>query len=481
VYGIFAKYLYAESDALGIVMVGGKERGTVFYIGKLDGEDLFLGAGHLTGRKRKVKIKVRSGENITTLEGLVVRTTNRAINTERSGRLSDPRILDDITLIRITGGDRAALGHIKPVDINKRADLKRNKWLPSYVLRLNFSGGRARRIDKTVTKGLAGTKILEDDRKEIYRLTPALEHGNSGSPAFTDDGRFLGIAFARSEDSALGLTWVIPAKRVNDFVEKAMGKHKIPSTGKSTSDNLLPVAVPTPVDTKPEVPVKEGSLDIPLDIGFTDTVMPLLKDIGDPEDVAVNIVGAIKGLSVRHRVTLIFDADIGKRQNLKKMSEVIRLIARLKKDEPLLRHLDVIMVKPEDICARAEEETGNGSHVFVFSLLNNSQGTEEVDRNLKKREFAEMEKISVVSYIDETGFPEEAYYPLAEIVAIALVSRSDAASLERAREDSGVVNILSINEDGPALIFTLFPDAELMDIQSLAKRYGNIIRALKNA
>ncbi|MFH1878030.1 MAG: hypothetical protein ABH883_04415 [Candidatus Omnitrophota bacterium] len=81
--------------------------------------------------------------------------------------------------------------------------------------------------------------------------------------------------------------------------------------------------------------------------------------------------------------------------------------------------------------------------------------------------------------IDEKGFPENAYYPLMEIVTIRLAEFLWPGLVIDKLKDLEKLNIRNIKKEKNYMVFYLLPDAKLMDPRELAAKYATLSRIMK--
>jgi len=156
------------------------------------------------------------------------------------------------------------------------------------------------------------------------------------------------------------------------------------------------------------------------------------------------------------------------------------------KDNPayskILKNLEII-VKPADSMAEALEEPlkDPNANIFVFA-----SAREEIKAKLSRLD----NKVSSV-YIEEEKFEGNAYYPLIQVVLLALthymkrpltgVEATKAVNSVEGAIDLQEMNIDSLRVEGPSLIVRLLPNAKRLETGELIKRYASILPFLESA
>ena len=171
-------------------------------------------------------------------------------------------------------------------------------------------------------------------------------------------------------------------------------------------------------------------------------------------------------MALMRKVVLAFDPKLGGMHSAK-IRAVFEVIEELKKNpkfEKFLRTRNIeVLPKLKDIDRFAGVES---AEVFVFT---GDDKDIPVAGNVH------------TAIVNEKGFPANAYYPLAEIVAITLSNFLDSDTLPKAVMIAGKLNIDSIIEADGRLIFTLLPGAAELDTQVLVKRYARLKDLLRDA
>jgi hypothetical protein len=191
-----------------------------------------------------------------------------------------------------------------------------------------------------------------------------------------------------------------------------------------------------------------------------------LRDLESEDQVVQTIVEKILSMALTKKVVLAFDPRLGGMHSAK-IRAVFEVIEELKKDpkfEKFLRTRNVeVLTKLNDVTKFAGADN---AEVFVFA--GDSLGIPAA-ANVH------------TTIIDEKGFPSNAYYPLAEIVAITLANFLDSSTLDRAKAIANKLNIESITEADGHLVFTLLPSAKEHEFQELVRRYARLKELLRNA
>jgi serine/threonine protein kinase len=190
-------------------------------------------------------------------------------------------------------------------------------------------------------------------------------------------------------------------------------------------------------------------------------------------------------LAFSGKVVLAFDKNIAQRQDQAPLGRLVEVLNELKDDpryRKILKNLVIITAPAEELSNKlkvyAEDKNAK---VFVFA-----------DASDDTREKLGQIPSGVNSvYIDEKDFQPRAYYPIAEIVVIALSQYCDrlikegdiatALNIDGRSFDLAALNIGSLKVDNGVLIVKLLPASEQHDMQMLIKRYAAIREFLEAA
>ncbi|MFQ5952792.1 MAG: hypothetical protein ACE5JK_05235, partial [Candidatus Omnitrophota bacterium] len=202
----------------------------------------------------------------------------------------------------------------------------------------------------------------------------------------------------------------------------------------------------------------------------------VLRDLTKDEEFPLRLLEMLIGLNCNNRVVLAFDEKLAEGRDGKPLRSFLKAIENLKKNKRykrILQNLEVIPAPVEELPSLLEGYAGKkNTKVFTFA------------RKIKEAQEAlnVLEAIDGVQtvYIDENNIPQNAYYPLAEIVTITLAQIFNPGIVEgKFRMNLDKINIESVKREGKAIIFTLLPEAEELNYQKLIKRYAKFKRFLK--
>ena len=190
-----------------------------------------------------------------------------------------------------------------------------------------------------------------------------------------------------------------------------------------------------------------------------------LRDLTNEGQLAQTIVEKVLSIALTKKVVLVFDERLGSGQSVRMFRDFKYMILELKKNPKLAKLLQNLIVKTN--LESAEAFAGEkDAEVFVFTA--------------DEKYMASSGNIHA-SIINEKGFPMNAYYPLAEIVAITLSNFLDTNTLLEAIVIARKINISSIDLADGRLVFTLLPSAKEHEIQELVQRYARLKDLLRNA
>ncbi|MGB2600176.1 MAG: hypothetical protein WBC99_07010, partial [Candidatus Omnitrophota bacterium] len=220
---------------------------------------------------------------------------------------------------------------------------------------------------------------------------------------------------------------------------------------------------------------------------YTDHDTKVLSDLLDKEELPKCLLEMLVGLNSNNKVVFAFDEKLAKGRDGKPFQSFLKAIDNLKnnkKYEKILQNLIIIPASVEKIPALLKEYKGQ-KHTKVFTFAREIKEAKDALSDIEK-----IDDFQVV-YINENKMPEDAYYPLAEIVTITLaqafapgiINADDIKSLIEGKLKIRLaeLNIDTVRREGKALIFTLLLDAKKMNYQQLIKRYAELKRFLKSA
>jgi len=201
---------------------------------------------------------------------------------------------------------------------------------------------------------------------------------------------------------------------------------------------------------------------------------PVLRDISEKSELSQNLAELLASISLNKKTVLAFDDEIARSQGRGALS-VFEELEKIKKESGLLRNLEIVKAPAGKLPGKLTPYIEEGSQIFTFALLKN------------KTEISKLPKNIALTYIDETRFPDSAYYPLAQIVAITLARHMRSGGINDLvsnRESLAKFNVKSIRpdpEDRSILIFKLLPKARRLETSELMKQYAAIKEFLRAA
>jgi len=206
---------------------------------------------------------------------------------------------------------------------------------------------------------------------------------------------------------------------------------------------------------------------------------PFIYGMLEAKGVALNFRNKLFSALVSKKVVLAFEDGIGEGDSamiLDVFEKIKREVERLKeaetdktqklKYERFLRNLTIITASSEKLPEEVSAHFDKNTEVFVFARKSEREKLEEIEPKVHS------------TYIDETEYKWDTYYPLPEIVTIALSQYLDSSTLDNVSDTLKSLNIKSTIDDFGALIFTLLPNAKVYDRPGLIKKHAATKRAL---
>ena len=201
---------------------------------------------------------------------------------------------------------------------------------------------------------------------------------------------------------------------------------------------------------------------------------PALRDISDKSELSQNLAELLASISLNKKTVLAFDDQIARSQGRGAIS-IFDELEKIKKASGLLKNLEIVKAPAGKLSGKLTPYIEEGSQIFTFALLKNRADLGKLPKNI------------ALTYIDETRFPDSAYYPLAQIVAIALARHMGSSGINDLVTDRKALakfNVKSIRpdpEDRSVLIFKLLPKARRLETSELMKQYAAIKEFLRAA
>jgi hypothetical protein len=220
---------------------------------------------------------------------------------------------------------------------------------------------------------------------------------------------------------------------------------------------------------------------------YLDHDYDVLKSLTDEVEFPASFLEMLIGLSCNNEVVFTFDKKLAEGRDENPLRNFLKAIENLKRNpkyKKILQNLIIIPASVDKIPSILEEYKGK-KHTKVFTFAREAKEA--------RGALSEIEAVKnfQVVYINENGMDPSAYYPLAEIVAIALaqvfspslIANKDTEYLAGFRElhQLAGVNIKAVRREGKAIIFTLLPNAKALSYQELIQRYAKLKRFLKAA
>jgi len=203
------------------------------------------------------------------------------------------------------------------------------------------------------------------------------------------------------------------------------------------------------------------------------------------EDLAQSLKGSLASLLFNEKVILAFEDSLARQQDqgpLRKLLDALRELRENPAYEKILKNLIIVSAPADKMSEKLKEHTADGNaKVFLFASDKMREGLAAV----------ESEAASAV-YIDDNEFHASSYYPIAEIVVIALAQYRDSLIAKgdkvkaltidgKALALEGInIESLSIDEKG-TLIVRLLPKAQQHEPGDLVRRYAAMRQFLEAA
>lgn len=209
--------------------------------------------------------------------------------------------------------------------------------------------------------------------------------------------------------------------------------------------------------------------------------MPMLRDLRSPEQLALCIVEQLESLSITNKLVLAFDSNVAAGYAGNPLN-VIRYLEELQKSGkyPSIKNVEIVINTPENLVTKINEYEGDkNAEVFMFAMNESRAALKDV----KKRVHA--------TFIEKNEFEPSTYYPLAEVVAIAVaqyfdnIITSDGTITTLMLGDQAIdlrdLKIASLSYEQGILIFKLLPKSEQYDTTELSRRYSALKAFLEAA
>ena len=208
------------------------------------------------------------------------------------------------------------------------------------------------------------------------------------------------------------------------------------------------------------------------------------KDLRDPKVLAQFIADKLISAAVfEGNITLVCEGEMARMQEGSPMKIIWTALEDLTKQDKykaLRGKIRIARKGRESLIKHGLEKYyhNKGDMVFLFA---DAEGKERLDKV--------EEQATAAFYIDKKGFSPEAYYPLAEVIALAFAQHfyrkilpegttTDFVTINGQRFNIRDFNLESITLNGKALVFKLLPSALPVKIQELHDRYANLKRLI---
>ena len=211
----------------------------------------------------------------------------------------------------------------------------------------------------------------------------------------------------------------------------------------------------------------------------------VLRDISSTEMLVKCLEEGIISRSFDKKLVLAFDKDIALYQSENPLRRITQALRELKDKEAykkILSNLVIVSASADAMPEKLKDYLGEkGTQVMIFARADSDT----------RSKLSAIESRTRAVYIDESAFKHGAYYPLAEIVVLALAQHIENIvgtkgpvsfiKIDAKVLDLSTINIKDVTNDGAALIFSLLPTAKEYEMQELVKRYAAIMPFLESA
>ncbi len=233
---------------------------------------------------------------------------------------------------------------------------------------------------------------------------------------------------------------------------------------------------------EPGVPVAETK-------GSPEDVMQFLRNLRIPKELAQRFVESITSRALgKKEIILAFEDAIGSGSDKSPLS-IFEALKKLRKNPTfclLLKNVDVVIGSSNSLHNKLQRHFAKpDTEVFLFARADSRERLRGVEGKRGVHSFYIKDK---GFNIKDKDFTKNAYYPLLEIVTIALKQHiadlvSVSVGLDKLGielEQLGIESILEEESTG-VLVFTLLPNAKAHDKQALIKRYADLKRFIRSA
>jgi len=316
-----------------LVRIGARVRGTDSYgTGAIIEEDkeaiYILTAGHNVERKRKIDIEIEDGGETRVIEGRVMRSTWRAVETR------------DLALVKVMKSSLKDPGSVPKINISDEYDeYDFDQWQEVRMLSCLKDESGSRTVKPPKKRVFRTSAILEPDSagEEYLMVRSKIEEGQSGSPLLGIDGTLQGIITGIAVEGGIAIT----CDKIRQFVRAVQSGEPLPATRRSAKAKGAVATAGKKAD-KP----KDEDLDI---------VRASSEDAGDEE------ASPIDKLMARERRDRQFDEDVRRLRRLLGEPLVMRIPPRYR--ESLLATLAAL--PPHSVVEEADILKGTYGEIGV--------------------------------------------------------------------------------------------------------------------
>jgi len=201
----------------------------------------------------------------------------------------------------------------------------------------------------------------------------------------------------------------------------------------------------------------------------------LIGDLTDQKVLATNLLGDVLSLLAAKKIVFATTDTLGGLQSAR-ISEMFDALEDLRLNPNyagFFKDREIVKVREPAAKLPGKLEQYVEDDYLVFTFASNSERNElkALDSRIHR------------TFIGDKGFPEDAYFPIPEILTIVLGRLLRPEIMNELLGKINELGIMDIEEgkDGALLVSLLIPDSEKHDYREVIKKYAALVRLLRDA